>query len=189
MCAVLGVAACGGGGSAFVDPTGPQEMLDLYTEGNRIAGELPNTVPTGSAELSGTFTGIIALAEATPGDSYVSSLSLSVDFAPATASLSGSTGQFYYYDTSGENGTVGVAVDGDLTLSASSLDYNGNIFTTNITGSLDNEDALTRTATGSVDTIFAGFADDVTHVTGVGTVLLEDGTVLDTALVAEDTTP
>jgi len=182
----FGLAACGGGGggSAFVDPTGPTAMLDLYDEANTIAAGLPNTVPTSSSADSADFSGAIVLAESTPGDSYISSLTMSVNFAGD--SLTGDTGQFYYYDTSGENGTVGVAVAGDLDLAASSLAYSGTSFTTTITGSLDNEDDVTRTiTTGSTSTVFAGLFDDVTHVTGVGSTTLDDATELDVAFIVE----
>jgi hypothetical protein len=207
-CGVL--AACGGSTttSSFVAPTGPaglnnriaeaDALVDLLQPANQAdwrRGALAN--PGGSATFDGAMS--MTVDPDVPGDTFYGDANITVDFASNSAS--GTVDDFYYYDTSGANGTTGQTATGSLTLAASALVFDDTAttavegFDTTITGALDiNQTAGDEAVTGSNFNIaFAGedgddsgFVDGAEYIdmlAGTGTVTI-GGTTFQSTLVA-----
>lgn len=207
-CGVL--AACGGSTTtaSFVAPTGPAGLNDRINEASALVDLLQPSDPAewrrGAVDDPGgsaTFNGAMSMTQNpnAPGDTFYGDANITVNFGANSAS--GTVNDFYYYDTSGSNGTTGQTASGTLNLAASSLVFDDPAtsavegFDTTITGSLDiDQTAGNEAVSGSnfntsfagQDTDESGFVDNgeaIDMLAGTGTVTI-GGTTFQSTLVA-----
>jgi hypothetical protein len=192
-CLVL--AACGGGGGGVVDPTGPGPFIDLLDEATRQANKLDGLGGTTVAAAgTASYVGVMILAENPngTGDTYSGTANIDMNFsAPGGGTLDGSATGFYYFDTTGSQGTLGTQVAGTLDLDATGLVYDNagtgpvETFDTVVSGNLD-IGGVNRTASGTMDTAFAGVGgNNVDMVVGSGAVNFGPGGTFQAIFLAD----